>query len=178
MSLDNRLSHIYTILMTEYNFGPKTSEEEVIFAREAARVDREVELYEASLAGSYVASAKLFIFQSPEKIRNWFELRLQSIKFFWQRLTRGFDDSATWSMDIHLAELILPRLKRFKELNTHTYPNGLTPEEWNIILDKMIFSFAYTLDDGRMFGAFEESEYEKAKEGLGLFGQYFHALWD
>lgn len=174
----------------EYNFGPKTPKEETIFARETARVDREVAEYESSWRCKcdnvkriarelyWKIYDKVHYVISNDVITDWFHYRAQSIKFFWQRLTRGFDDSAMWSLDIHLAGLILPRLKRFKEHNTHTYPNGLTPEEWDVIIDKMIFSFEYTLDDGRMFGKFDEAEYEKAKEGLALFGQYFHALWD
>ncbi len=168
----------YSKRMTNYNFGPKTPKEEAIFRRESARVDRQVELYEASLAGSYTAGVRLWFLELPERVGNWFHYRVQSVKFLYQRLTRGFDDSATWSLDIHLAGLILPRLKRFKELNTHAYPNGLTPELWAEILDKMIFAFEFTVSDDKMFGKFDESEYEKCKEGLRLFGEYFHALWD
>src|SRR5688572_28721580 len=40
---------------------------------------------------------------------------IRPIQFFWQRMTRGFDDSCTWSLDCHLAELILPRLKLFRK---------------------------------------------------------------
>lgn len=141
---------------------------------EQDRVDAKVVEYQTFLDGNPIDNREY-----REKITDWFHDRFRSIKFFYQRLTRGFDDSATWSLDIHLAGLILPRLKRFKELNTHTYPNGLTPELWVEILDKMIFAFEYTLDESRMFGSkFDEAEYERVKEGLSLFGQYFHALWD
>ena len=37
-------------------------------------------------------------------------------KFLWQRWTRGFDDSETWSLYDTIARFILPRLKRFKEI--------------------------------------------------------------
>lgn len=171
----------------EYDFGPKTPEEEIIFAEEAARVDREVAEYQGTWRCRYdVTKERLrrwYHRQVDEKpwvhsIDRWFYLRARSIKLLYQRLTRGFDDSSTWSLDIHLAGLILPRLKRFKELNTHAYPNGLTPEEWSEILGKMIYSFEFTVSDDKMFGKFNEEEYEKCKEGLRLFGQYFHSLWD
>lgn len=51
----------------------------------------------------------------------------RSIKLFFQSLTRGWDDSATWDLDIHLAELICPRLKRFKELS-YTY------QPWELVI--------------------------------------------
>lgn len=37
-------------------------------------------------------------------------------KFLRQRITRGWDDSETWSLDSKITEFILPRLKRFKEI--------------------------------------------------------------
>jgi len=33
-----------------------------------------------------------------------------------QRLTRGWDDSDTWSLDVSVAKFLLPRLKRYREL--------------------------------------------------------------
>ena len=47
----------------------------------------------------------------------------------------------TWSLDYTLALIIHPALVQFKENNTG-YPNGLTEDEWNTILDKMIFAFS------------------------------------
>lgn len=91
--------------MTEFNFGPKTDEEKEIFAREAARVDREVADYEAALTGDKIAKIKVFYRNVCEQVADWFHYRIRSIRFFRQRLTRGFDDSATWSLDIHLAGL-------------------------------------------------------------------------
>lgn len=174
--------------VVKYDFGPKTPEEEVIFAREAARVDREVRLHSEWLAGSYTARVKLFFVTLPEKVEEWVYFRFRSVKFFYQRLTRGWDDSVTWSLDDHLAKLILPRLKRFKELNKHAYP-GKFPgidrpdavesfEEWQEVLNKMIFAFEWHADDDRKYGKFDEAEYEKVKEGLQLFATFYGALWD
>lgn len=112
----------------------------------------------------------------------------------------------TWSLDVNLAKYILPRLKKFKELN-NGYP-GLdevdTPEKWDEALDKMIQAFEYVidldeywLDDPRydytdiMFGDNKEL-YESIvenkrmedirrlaaiKEGLQLFAKYYMSLW-
>ena len=112
----------------------------------------------------------------------------------------------TWRLDVNLAKYIIPRLKKFKELN-NGYP-GIsemdTPEKWDEALDKMIQAFEYVidldeywLDDPRydytdiMFGKNKEF-YEKIKEnkitedirrlaaineGLQLFAKYYMSLW-
>lgn len=66
----------------------------------------------------------------------------QRIKFLWQRLTRGWDDSDLWSLDYTIAKFALPRLREFK-LQAMGHPSSLTEEEWNMILDKMIWSMEY-----------------------------------
>lgn len=112
----------------------------------------------------------------------------------------------TWSLDITFAKYIIPRLKKFKELN-NGYPGTEevnTPEKWDEALDKMIQAFEYVidldeywLDDPRydytdiMFGDNKEF-YEKIKEnkitedirrlaaineGLQLFAKYYMNLW-
>lgn len=112
----------------------------------------------------------------------------------------------TWSLDVNLAKYILPRLKKFKELN-NGYP-GMdevdTPEKWDEALDKMIQAFEYVidwdeywLDDPRydytdiMFGDNKElyesivenkrmediRRFAAIKEGLQLFAKYYMSLW-
>lgn len=95
-------------------------------------------------------------------------------KFFWQRLTRGWDDSETWSLDHSLAKLILPRLKRFKQI-TIGIPGDMKEREWNDILDKMIASFEFAASEERWKATPED--YDKHKEGLQLFAEYYWALW-
>ena len=112
----------------------------------------------------------------------------------------------TWSLDVNLAKYIIPRLKKFKELN-NGYP-GIgemdTPEKWDEALDKMIQAFEYVIDldeywidDPRydytdvMFGDDKEL-YESIVEnkrmedirrlvaindGLQLFAKYYMNLW-
>lgn len=112
----------------------------------------------------------------------------------------------TWSLDVNLAKYIIPRLKKFKELN-NGYP-GIgemdTPEKWDETLDKMIQAFEYVidldeywLDDPRydytdiMFsdnkelyeGVIENKRTEDIRrlaainEGLQLFAKYYMNLW-
>lgn len=112
----------------------------------------------------------------------------------------------TWSLDITFAKYIIPRLKKFKELN-NGYPGDEemdTPEKWDDALDKMIQAFEYVInldeywiDDPRYdytdieFGHDKEL-YEKVmknkiaedirrleaiNEGLQLFAKYYMSLW-
>lgn len=112
----------------------------------------------------------------------------------------------TWSLDVNLAKYIIPRLKKFKELN-NGYPSISemdTPEKWDEALDKMIQAFEYVidldeywLDDPRydytdiMFsdnkelyeGVIENKRTEDIRrltainEGLQLFAKYYMNLW-
>lgn len=95
------------------------------------------------------------------EIRPWYPYirfrPLRMLKHFWQRRTRGFDESELWYLDWHLAEHILPRLKAFKELSRSSLPlynevvrlDDETDEEfeqrcddiWNATIDKMIYAF-------------------------------------
>lgn len=99
----------------------------------------------------------------------------RSSKLWWQRKTRGWDDSDTWSLDHTIAKFALPRLKKFKELNIG-YPNDMTWEEWNVILDEMYYalecvaSLEFTEDEGKI-------DWNRVETGLQYFGKYFRDLW-
>jgi len=55
-------------------------------------------------------------------------------------------DYDVWSMDSTLALIIVPMLKRLKELQ-HGHPSNLTEEYWNEMLDEMIWAFEQKLID-------------------------------
>ena len=60
------------------------------------------------------------------------------LKRFYQKITRGWDDSETWDLDSTFFKWIYPRLKRFKELN-NGYPDRYEKfEEWDKELEKRI----------------------------------------
>ena len=92
-----------------------------------------------------------------------------------QRIERGFDDSETWSLTDTISNFIIPRLKRFKEINGGILCE-MTSEEWNLILDKIIRAFELSARDkgSRIWNKEEEKELD---EGLDLFRQWFFALW-
>ena len=69
-----------------------------------------------------------------------FYLIKRGIKFFFQRMFRGWDDSETWSLDREFHKWILPRLKRFGEL-TCAYPDNKkypTLEKWQEEIQKRV----------------------------------------
>ena len=118
---------------------------------------------------------------SPSKINerlSFIRQKAKPVKLFYQRLLNGFDDSETYSLDFSLAQLILPRLKRFKELAAD---RGFKPgdyeniEDWHRDLDKMIAAFEFAGSDERWAAGNEE--FAKAQEGLDLFAKNYFLLW-
>lgn len=92
-----------------------------------------------------------------------------------QRKERGFDDSETWSLTDTICHYIIPRLKRFKEVN-NGIPISLSEGEWNDILDQMILSFELiTRDNG--IRIWNEKESEQVDKGLDLFREWLLGLW-
>lgn len=102
------------------------------------------------------------------------------------------DKHDTWSMDDTLAHIILPMLKQLKE-TTHGYPSDLNEQEWDEILDEMIWAFEQKtkhIDAGDMcadkcanygdpvcIACIEETQ-ERISNGFKLFGKYYENLWD
>jgi hypothetical protein len=114
----------------------------------------------------------------------------------------------TWSMDHTLAYIIKPMLKQLKATK-HGIPmsafedsDGIDPKyggpsesamvlaeaRWNLILDKMIWSFERLNDDEEWLDHFKVGEaynseaykayQEHISEGFRLFGEHYQSLWD
>lgn len=95
----------------------------------------------------------------------------------------GFSDSETWSLDSVICQFVLPRLKRFKELN-NGFPggyDGMTAKKWDAILDEMIFAFDWSLTCEDKYDDMTEEEkkknWKRHEEGLQLFAKWFRHLW-
>ena len=79
-----------------------------------------------------------------------------------------------YSLYYTLGLVILPALKEFKA-KTPGYPGSLSsPEEWDEILDKMIYAFEHIINDSVDT---TKTEYKKVQQGLNLFGKWYQALW-
>ena len=96
---------------------------------------------------------------------------------------RGFSDDETWCLFAVIAEFVLPRLKRLKEINAG-YPGGLTEKKWQTILSKMIFAFEWAIVEAEMTEDYmnlsekeRKANWKKYEEGMDLFAEYFMALW-
>jgi hypothetical protein len=120
----------------------------------------------------------LNMFKVLKKIYYWFRyislrLKRRDILYFYQRITRGWDDGDTFSLDHSLAKLIYPRLKRFKELTINEPP---LPEEkeWSDQLDKMIAAFEYAGSEYRWNNPLDALKHE---EGVELFAKNYFRLW-
>lgn len=101
-------------------------------------------------------------------------------KYKEQRMTRGFDDTECWNLDITFSLFLIPRLKVFKELNDGYPARYNSKEEWDKILDEMIEGFELhsnkfnwdTADANE-----ENGNMAKAKKAIRLFQENFFDLW-
>ena len=112
----------------------------------------------------------------------------RDIQFLYQRLTRGWDDSDTWSLDYPIAKFIRPRLERFRDLKCG-HPCSMTEEEWDKIVDEMIFGFKWIIEDNSSHafyvrGVFSQELFDihykqgdRAQAAMELFGKYYMHLW-
>lgn len=117
-----------------------------------------------------------------------------AVKFGLQRMFRGYDDTAEWSLCSYLTEIALPVLKKYRKsclglpYNKDT-KDFHTEEEWNARLDRMIVAFDLVLkedNDDFITIPFDNDEFIKQQEkrrvkidaGLKEFSDYFQNLWN
>lgn len=93
-------------------------------------------------------------------------------KFAEQRISRGFDDSETWSLDVTIAKFVLPRLITFKEIHS-SHPANLTEHGWNRRLDIMIKA-ADRYANGDQYQGIGNSA---IRRGYALFVKWYDHLW-
>ena len=74
--------------------------------------------------------------------RNWWDNIKHfflTIKWGWQRATKGYSDYDTWDLDVYYSNMIIASLSRFRA-ETMGYPGYMENiDEWYAILDKIIF---------------------------------------
>lgn len=135
--------------------------------------------------------------------QSWFK-----IKYFLQRLFRGYDDLDKWNAAWYIARKAIPVLKAMRNNFTGTSikwhredrfgniveltreevfvddgaPAAFTEDEWRDILDQIIYAFEFVLNQDMPVENFNAEEYEqnykKHKRGLKLFFIYYLNLWD
>lgn len=106
---------------------------------------------------------------------------LISIKYAYQRAVRGCDDKMLCNLDEEIGKIIsLVTLKMADK--TNSYPNELTPEKWELILNDISLGFGSYLEMRSGIYTFEDKEFKRLdknfKRGLKLFTRYYTNLWD
>lgn len=91
-----------------------------------------------------------------------------------QREEQGFDDTETWHLDKTFALFIVPRLKRFLEVN-NGFPSGETEESYNEKINYIIKSFEdyYHYEYEHSSLDEEKVKLENAKSAV----KFLHDLW-
>lgn len=109
------------------------------------------------------------------------ELWKLELKWAYQRVVRGYDDTATWDFDEYVAQLIKENCFLIAE-NGIGYPDGLTEKKWKQILLDISFGFGSYIEMRSGNYTFNEKEYKRLKKeyenGLKLFSKYHPHLWD
>ena len=81
-----------------------------------------------------------------------------------------------WNTDNTLAQLIVPRLQAFKDLDKPGGPSDFMDiRKWNNAIQKMIDAFELMKYAG---ATHTENEEQIIEQGLDLFRKYFRSLWD
>lgn len=101
-----------------------------------------------------------------------------------KKMLSKITDEELWGLDVTLAKYILPRLEKFKKVNVNSHPIDFKNiDEWHKVIDKMIYAFEFVLKNntGELDTYSKEYKlecFDKYKEGMKLFSEYFMDLWD
>lgn len=91
--------------------------------------------------------------------------------WFRQRNKYGFDERETWCLDYRIAAFLYPRFVKFKEWSGGSRPVTLSTQEWNDMLDKIIFGLkSYLLDE-------KEDSYLHYQDAMKLIAEHCYQFW-
>ena len=89
--------------------------------------------------------------------------------------TAEYPIEEVWNTENVLAQLIVPRLLAFKELDKHGYPPDFNDmRAWNKTIQKMVDAFELM----KYTHSLSEDEKRTVDKGLSLFCKYYCNLWD
>ncbi|MBR6946851.1 MAG: hypothetical protein IKH53_02750 [Muribaculaceae bacterium] len=113
-------------------------------------------------------------------------------------IAKTIDVEELYDLDITIARFILPRLMAYKQHCERTPNLNMTHEEWDGILDKMIYAFdriaCQTEEDTPEYKAYikaiwnneedladlkreAKASLKPISEGLSLYHKYYRSLW-
>jgi hypothetical protein len=101
---------------------------------------------------------------------------LESERHNKQRFEYGFDDTETWHLDRTMALFIIPRLKRFMEVN-NGIPIGETLESYYEKLNFIIVAFENYYVTDKYFNSVDSEERKKLSDDVRLAVDYLSKLW-
>jgi hypothetical protein len=93
-----------------------------------------------------------------------------------QRFEQGFDDTETWHMDRTIALFIIPRLKKFIELN-NGIPSGETVESYNEKLNFIISAFENYYATNKYYESVDDVERKQLTDDVKQAVEYLSKLW-
>lgn len=93
-----------------------------------------------------------------------------------RRFENGFDDTETWHLDRTMALFIIPRLKRFMEVN-NGIANGETEESYYEKLRFIIQAFENYYATDKYFNSVDIEERKKLTDDVRLAVEYLSKLW-
>jgi hypothetical protein len=74
----------------------------------------------------------------------------------YQKLRYGVSDSECWNLSNTITSFVLPRLKHFKKTQRYAHPADLTPEQWEEIIDELIWTFEFMDNEGEVLNPFPD----------------------
>ena len=92
-----------------------------------------------------------------------------------QRFEQGFDDTETWHLDCTFALFMIPRLKRFLEVN-NGIPNGETQESYDEKINFIIKAFENYYASDKYYNA-EDHEREQLVKDVKVAIEHLSKLW-
>ena len=93
-----------------------------------------------------------------------------------QRFENGFDDTETWHMDRTIALFIIPRLKKFIQVN-NGIPNGETIESYNQKLNFIISAFENYYATNKYYESVDDNERKQLTDDVKIAVEYLSKLW-
>lgn len=135
---------------------------------------------------------------APLRLWNKILYTPNTLKHYWQRITKGYSYQDVWSLDAHIAYVIVNGLKDLKKIKgcpIMVYPKGYfewerkgkkvnqkrqekwrmqAEKKWDEVLDDIIGGYQAWLDDNWMTKKETKLKFRKAQK---LFSQYFGAFW-
>jgi hypothetical protein len=112
----------------------------------------------------------------------FFKDAFRPIKYWWQRKTRGYDNLQLWNTGPAIIKFGYPLIKAYVEMDKCGHPMGMSREEWDGILQKILFAFEASNLEETDFFKYLDLEYDKRhkeiQEGFELFGKYIQTMWD